>query len=118
MTDDPSFGDLKTCHHGNPAHALVSASFGATEASHAQGECENARVWTVSNTPRYGTAKNGSEVPIKRGVSPYRPMDKRYDRYGSSRGRPKGLSPLRFDLQPIRLGQPIRCREYAPAPSR
>jgi hypothetical protein len=77
MTDDPGFGDLKTCHHGNPARALVSTSFDATRDSRAQGKCENARLGTVSNTPRYDAIKNGLEMPIKRGVSPYRPIEKR-----------------------------------------
>jgi hypothetical protein len=75
--DDPWSGDLKKLPRGNPAHALVSGAICAMNAAFPQEK-------TVSPTPRYGAAKNGSEVPIKRGVSPYRPLYKRYERYGWS----------------------------------
>jgi len=105
MTGDPLFVEtLRLASRQSGSRADLNP-INATGASPAQEKCENARVWTVSNTPRYGTAKNGPEVRIKRGVSPYRPIEKRYDRYGSSGGRPKGLSRPGFDLELIRPGQ-------------
>jgi hypothetical protein len=74
------------------------------------------RFGGVSNGVRYSAAKNSSEVPIKRGVSLYRPIEKRYSRYRSLGGRPKGLSPPGFDPKPMQPGQPIRYRDERRAP--